>query len=43
MVRYLNDRSGAAAAAVSDGIARARHYSWDASAATLLARYRDHA
>jgi glycosyltransferase involved in cell wall biosynthesis len=39
MRRYLED-PGAAAAAVRDGLARARTYSWDASAATLLDAYR---
>ena len=41
MRRYLEDPRGAASSAIALGIARARHYSWDASAATLLARYRD--
>jgi glycosyltransferase involved in cell wall biosynthesis len=41
MERYLDDTNGAASAAATLGPARARHYSWDASAATLLARYRD--
>jgi glycosyltransferase involved in cell wall biosynthesis len=40
MRRYLDNTHGAAAAAAKDGVIRARHYSWDASAATLLARYR---
>jgi alpha-1,3-rhamnosyl/mannosyltransferase len=40
MCRYLTDARGAAAAAIRDGLARARHYSWDASAARLLERYR---
>jgi glycosyltransferase involved in cell wall biosynthesis len=39
--RYLDDTQGAATTAASAGPARARHYSWDASAATLLARFRD--
>lgn len=41
MLRYLDDTNGAAATAARAGEARARHYSWDASAATLLARFRD--
>ena len=40
MKRYLDD-SGFARDAADRGVARAREYSWDASAATLLARYRD--
>ena len=40
MRRYLDDPALARDAAAR-GVARARHYSWDASAATLLARYRD--
>ena len=40
MRRYLADTDGAATAAARDGVARARDYSWDASAATLLVRYR---
>ena len=40
MKRYLDD-PGFARDAAARGLARARHYSWDASAATLLARYRD--
>ena len=40
MARYLDDPQAAAAAA-AQGLDRARRYSWDASAATLLARYRD--
>jgi glycosyltransferase involved in cell wall biosynthesis len=40
MCRYLTDARGAAAAAIRDGLAQARHYSWDASAARLLERYR---
>jgi glycosyltransferase involved in cell wall biosynthesis len=39
MQRYLED-AGAAASAIRDGLARARHYSWDASAATLIDLYR---
>jgi alpha-1,3-rhamnosyl/mannosyltransferase len=39
MRRYLDDPA-AAAAAVERGLARARAYSWDASAATLLDLYR---
>jgi glycosyltransferase involved in cell wall biosynthesis len=39
MRRYLDDSSGAAAIAAAHGMARARAYSWDASAATLLERY----
>ena len=39
MKRYLDDPS-AAGHAVERGFARARHYSWDASAARLLERYR---
>ena len=39
MKRYLDDPS-ASARAVERGFARARHYSWDASAARLLERYR---
>ena len=38
MRRYLED-PGAAAAAAARGLERARAYSWDASAATLLALY----
>jgi glycosyltransferase involved in cell wall biosynthesis len=41
MRRYLEDPGGAASRAIAQGLARARHYSWDGSAATLLARYRD--
>ena len=41
MDRYLRDTDGAATRAARAGEIRARHYSWDASAATLLARYRD--
>jgi glycosyltransferase involved in cell wall biosynthesis len=41
MGRYLDESNGAAATAATQGPARARHYSWDASAATLLDRYRD--
>jgi glycosyltransferase involved in cell wall biosynthesis len=40
MQRYLTDPS-AAATAVARGLVRARHYSWDASAATLYATYAD--
>jgi glycosyltransferase involved in cell wall biosynthesis len=40
MKRYLDDDVFARDAAAR-GLARAREYSWDASAATLLARYRD--
>ena len=40
MKRYLDDDALARDAAAR-GLARAREYSWDASAATLLARYRD--
>jgi hypothetical protein len=39
MRRYLDDPA-AAAGAVTRGLARARHYSWDASAGTLVAAYR---
>ena len=39
MRRYLDDPA-ASAAAVSRGLERARHYTWDASAATLLDLYR---
>ena len=39
MKRYLDDPS-ATGRAVERGFARARHYSWDASAARLLERYR---
>jgi glycosyltransferase involved in cell wall biosynthesis len=39
MRRYL-DEPETARAAVERGLARAAAYSWDASAATLLARYR---
>ncbi len=38
MRRYLVD-AGAAPAAIELGLARARHYSWDASAATLVDLY----
>jgi glycosyltransferase involved in cell wall biosynthesis len=38
MRRYLDDEA-AAATAVRDGLARARQYSWDASAATLVEAY----
>ena len=41
MRRYLDDTSGAADSAARQGLARARQYSWDVSAATLLDRYRD--
>lgn len=41
MRRYLDDEDGAATRAARAGEARARQYSWDGSAATLLARYRD--
>ena len=40
MRRYLDDTAGAATTAARQGPVRARQYSWDASAATLLARYR---
>jgi glycosyltransferase involved in cell wall biosynthesis len=40
MRRYLDDSTGAAALAAVQGFARSRHYSWDASAAALLDRYR---
>jgi glycosyltransferase involved in cell wall biosynthesis len=40
MQRYLDD-SDAAGAAVERGLARARQYSWDATAATLMELYRD--
>ena len=40
MRRYLVDPA-AAASAMRRGIERARRYSWDASAQTLLAAYRD--
>jgi glycosyltransferase involved in cell wall biosynthesis len=40
MKRYLDDPVFARDAAAR-GVAQARRYSWDASAATLLARYRD--
>jgi alpha-1,3-rhamnosyl/mannosyltransferase len=39
MRRYLDD-AGAAAAATARGFERARSYSWEASAATLIALYR---
>jgi len=39
MKRYLDDPASAEAAA-RRGVARAARYSWDASAETLLARYR---
>lgn len=39
MRRYLDD-PGAAAAATERGVSRATRFSWDASAATLLDRYR---
>lgn len=39
IMRYLDDAS-VAQSAVERGFARARHYSWDASAARLLERYR---
>jgi hypothetical protein len=38
MRRFLDDPASAAAA-TERGIARARQYSWDASARTLLAAY----
>jgi glycosyltransferase involved in cell wall biosynthesis len=41
MRRYLADTRGAATAAAARGIIRAREYSWDASARTLLAAYRN--
>lgn len=41
MRRYLDRSSGAAAAAAARGRARASHYSWDASAATLVDLYRN--
>jgi len=41
MRRYLDDTHGASTSAAAQGLARAQHYSWDASAAALLARYRD--
>jgi glycosyltransferase involved in cell wall biosynthesis len=40
MQRYLEDRDGAASGAADQGVARARAYSWDASAATLIDLYR---
>lgn len=40
MRRYLDPSSGAAAAAAARGRVRAGDYSWDASAATLIALYR---
>ena len=40
MRRYLTEAGGAARTAIDAGLARARQYSWDASAATLLARFR---
>lgn len=40
MARYLTEPA-AVAAAVANGLARAREYSWDASARTLLQVYRD--
>ena len=39
MRRYLDASTGAASTAAAHGLARARAYSWDASAATLLERY----
>ncbi|HET7696728.1 MAG TPA: glycosyltransferase family 1 protein [Vicinamibacterales bacterium] len=41
MERYLDDAEGAATSAARNGVLRARQYSWDASAAGLLARYRE--
>ena len=41
VTRYLDDAQGAATNAIRAGLVRARHYSWDASAAALIARYRD--
>jgi glycosyltransferase involved in cell wall biosynthesis len=41
MRRYLDDTHGAATTAAKQGLERARQYTWDASAATLLARFRD--
>jgi glycosyltransferase involved in cell wall biosynthesis len=40
MRRYLDDPGGAAARAIRGGLTRAGQYSWDASAATLIALYR---
>ena len=39
MRRYLDDSTAAAESAAARGIERARHYSWDASARTLLDGY----
>jgi glycosyltransferase involved in cell wall biosynthesis len=39
MRRYLDDAGGAASSAIRDGLARARHYSWDASARILIDLY----
>jgi glycosyltransferase involved in cell wall biosynthesis len=41
MRRYLDDADGAASIAAKQGVLRAQQYSWDASAATLLERYRE--
>ena len=41
MRRYLDDTGGAASTAVRHGLIRARHYSWDASARTLIDVYID--
>ena len=40
MRRYLDDTRGASTTAAKQGLARAQQYSWDASAAALLERYR---
>jgi glycosyltransferase involved in cell wall biosynthesis len=39
--RYLDDSRGAASTAIRQGLARARNYSWDASARTLINVYKD--
>jgi len=41
MRRYLDDTGGAASTAIRQGLARARNYSWDASARTLITVYID--
>jgi len=41
MRRYLDDTGGAASSAIRQGLTRARHYSWDASARTLIDVYID--
>jgi glycosyltransferase involved in cell wall biosynthesis len=41
MRRYLDDTGDAASTAIRQGLARARNYSWDASARTLITVYID--